>query len=218
MMNHLRIEGVAPLGRTPSFAAQLPGAPRQRCVSAQRRDPSDRARQLMRRVDAATPMTLDTNLFRGAEDLDQDPFDEQAHDGLALLLRRGFGAPERGQILRQIRIATSSAVEGASLRALDALMLGLETGLFGQGLLSVAFERARHQPVLGLHGGILPARALDLVAARSSRCRQWRSSAARSASRLSASARLASIAAGSSACKTSRLPLRFDPPAPPNQA
>jgi hypothetical protein len=38
-------------------------------------------------------------------------------------------------------------------------MLRLETGLFGQRLLPVALERARHQPVLGLHGGILPARA-----------------------------------------------------------
>jgi hypothetical protein len=28
------------------------------------------------RVDAAMPMTLDTNLFRGVDDLDQHPFDE----------------------------------------------------------------------------------------------------------------------------------------------
>ena len=120
-MNHLRIEGVAPLGRTPSFgiedlgdprafeafAAQLPGAPRQRCVRAQRRDPSDRARQVMRRVDAAMPMTLDTNLFRGADDLDQNPFNEQAHDGLALLLSARQGA---GRSCDRSRIAASSAV------------------------------------------------------------------------------------------------------------
>ncbi len=42
-------------------------------------------------------------------------------------------------------------------------MLRLETGLLGQGLFPVALERARHQPVLGLHRSILPARALDLV-------------------------------------------------------
>ena len=46
---------------------------------------------------------------------------------------------------------------------LNALMLRLETGLLGQGLLPVPLERARHQPVLGLDGGVLPARALDLV-------------------------------------------------------
>ncbi len=112
-MNHLRTEGVATLGGPPSFgiedlgdppafeafAAQLRGALRQRCVSAQRRDPSDGTRQFVRRVDAAMPMTLDTNLFRGADHLDQNPFDEQAHDGLALGLRRCVGAPERRQIL-----------------------------------------------------------------------------------------------------------------------
>ena len=43
-------------------------------------------------------------------------------------------------------------------------MLRFETGLLRQGRLPVAFERARHQPVFRLHGGILPARAFDLVA------------------------------------------------------
>ena len=110
------------------------------------------------------PMTLDTNLFRGVDDLDQHPFDEQAHDGLALGLRRCVGAPERRQILRQIADRGQLGCRGSLLaRALGALMLRLETGLFGQSLLPVALERARHQPVLGLHRSILPARALDLV-------------------------------------------------------
>ena len=47
-------------------------------------------------------MAFDPNLLRVADDLDQDAFEQQAHDGLALLLRRGFGAPERRQILRQL--------------------------------------------------------------------------------------------------------------------
>jgi hypothetical protein len=83
----------------------------------------------------------------------------------ALGLRRGFGAPERGQIVRHIADRGQVGRGGSLLaRPLDALILRLETGLFGQGLLPVSLERARHQPVLGLHGGILPARALDLVA------------------------------------------------------
>jgi hypothetical protein len=42
--------------------------------------------------------------------------EEQAHDDLTLLLRRGFGAPQCRQIPRS-RIAANSAAVGASLHA-----------------------------------------------------------------------------------------------------
>jgi len=81
----------------------------------------------VRRVDAAVPVTLDADFFRGPDDLDQHPFDEQAHDGLALGLRRCVGASERRQILRQIADRGQLGC-GRSLlaRAPDALMLRLE--------------------------------------------------------------------------------------------
>ena len=63
-------------------------------------------------------------------------------------------------ILRQVTDRGQLGCRGSLLaRALDALMLRLETGLFGQGLLPVAFERARHQPVLGSRRHIAGARA-----------------------------------------------------------
>src|SRR5271155_3302277 len=116
MMNHRRIERVPTLGRTPpflvedigdlgaieAFPAKVGGARRQRRVSAERREARHRARQFVRCAASAMPMAFDAHLFRAPHDLDQDPFEQQARDGLALGSNRGLGSPERRQILRQL--------------------------------------------------------------------------------------------------------------------
>ena len=109
-------------------------------------------------------MTLDANLFAAVDDLDQNPFEQQADDGLALLAVVA-ARQSAGRSCARSRIAASSAgLRPAGCSRLNALVLGLETRLFGQGLLPLPLERARHQPVLGLDGIVLPARPLGLVA------------------------------------------------------
>jgi len=131
MMNHRRIERVATLGRTPSFvvedngnlgaietlAAKLGGARRQRRISAERREARNRTRQFVRRAASAMPMAFDANPFRAPDDLDQDPFEQQARDGLALGLCRGLGSPERRQVMRQL----ADALEFGRARRLGLL-------------------------------------------------------------------------------------------------
>ena len=104
-MNHRRIEGVPTLGRTPpflvedrgdlgaieAFPAKVGGARRQRRVSAERREARHRARQFVRCAASAMPMAFDAHLFRAPHDLDQDPFEQQARDGLALGSSCGLG-------------------------------------------------------------------------------------------------------------------------------
>jgi hypothetical protein len=45
------------------------------------------------------PITCDTNLLCAVDHLDQDALEQMSDNGLALLLGRGLGALECGQIL-----------------------------------------------------------------------------------------------------------------------
>jgi len=145
MMNHLRIEGVATLGRAPSFGvqdlgdlrafaplvAQLCGAGRQRCISAEHRKTRDGTRQLVRCAAPAMPMAFDADLFRARDDLNHNPFEQQAHNGLPLQLHRGFGLPERRQVMRQF--ADRREFDHARRmppRSLMAFVFGLQARLF----------------------------------------------------------------------------------------
>ena len=91
MMNHLRIERFAELGRAPpfgvqdlrdlracaAFAAQLHSPRGRGRISAQRGQARDGTRQRVGSAHAAMPVTFDPNLFRVADDLDQNPFEQQ---------------------------------------------------------------------------------------------------------------------------------------------
>ena len=77
---------------------------------------------------------------------------------------RGLGSPERRQILRQLADRRDfGRARRLGIVALQTFIVRLQPRLFGQSRLPGAFERTRHQPVLRLHGRILPARAFDLV-------------------------------------------------------
>jgi hypothetical protein len=134
-------------------------------VGAGRRQPRDRPRHFMHRPGAAMPMTFDANSFRAADDFDQNPFEQQTNDGLALKLACAFGAPQLRQILRQFTNRREfSHIWRLRACALDAFILRLQSRLFRQGFFPVAFERSRHQTVFRLDGAILPAGAVDFIA------------------------------------------------------
>ena len=158
----MRISAIS--GAIEAFAAQLGGARRQLRIGAERRKARHRTRHFVRRPASAMPMAFDANPFRAPHDLDQDPFEQQARDGLALGSRRGLGSPDRRQVVRQLADRREfGRARRLGLVALQPFVFRLEPRLFGQSRLPGAFERARHQPVLRLHGRVLPARAFDLI-------------------------------------------------------
>jgi hypothetical protein len=111
------------------------------------------------------PVAFEANPFRAPDDLDQHPFEQQSHDSLPLGARCGLGSPERWQVVHQLADCREfGRARRSGLVALQTLVFRLKLRLFAQSRLPGAFERARHQPVLRLHGRILPARAFDLVA------------------------------------------------------
>ena len=126
-MNHRRIERVPTLGRTPpflvedigdlgaieAFPAKVGGARRQRRVSAERREPRHPARQFVRCAASAMPMAFDAHLFRAPHDLDQDPFEQQARDGLGSARVVVWARQSAGKSCVSSRIAAISAALGA---------------------------------------------------------------------------------------------------------
>src|SRR6202023_3171964 len=112
---------------------------------------------------AAVPVTGDAHLLAAIYHFDQNPFQQQANNRLALLL--GRGGPDAGQISCQL--ANRRDFRRAQRRRLiapNALVLCLEARLLGQSLLPWPFKGARNQPVLRLDGIELSAYPLGFVA------------------------------------------------------
>lgn len=108
-------------------------------------------------------MAFDAHLFAAVDDFDQKPLQQQADDGLALLL--GRSVPDRRQILRQtLDRGDFLRAQGLRLLAPEPLIFGFKLHLVGQGVFPLALERAHNQTVFGLDSIILPTCSLGLVA------------------------------------------------------
>ena len=131
MMNHLCIEGVPALRRTPSFgvedlgdvrafealSAQFGGARRQARVGAERGQTRDGTPQLVRRAGAAAPMAFDPNLFRVADDLDQDPSSSSRMMVWRSFCVVGSACQRAGRSCDRSRIAAGRRRTGSCARA-----------------------------------------------------------------------------------------------------
>src|SRR5215475_11507814 len=111
------------------------------------------------------PMAFDPNLLGAVGDLDQDPLEQQTDDGLTLFAGRGLRVPQCRQVLCQVlhRCQLRRTWRLCSFTP-EAIVLRLQSRLFGQGLLPRALERAGYQPVLRFDGGILSTDPIDVVA------------------------------------------------------
>ena len=96
--HHRGVEGVAPLRRSPGFLIedrsdagaavthpmQLGGACEQRGVGAERLHPRHRAYQRVGRPVSAMPVAFQPDLLTGVDHGEQNPLEQQPHDGLTL--------------------------------------------------------------------------------------------------------------------------------------
>src|SRR5271163_863900 len=176
--DHRAVEGVATLRRPPAFVVEdqgdldaiaarpvkFTGPGGQVRIGAERFELGDRPHQFMRGSVAALPMALQAELLAAADHSDDDAFQQQSGDRLALLLGRGLGPPKGGKILGQI---LDGGQFGRARRLgplpLKALVVGQQTRLLAERRLPILLQRAGHQPVLGLDAGVTAAGLVDLM-------------------------------------------------------
>ena len=87
-------------------------------IGAEGLQPGDGPHELMRGSVPAMPMAFQADLFARVDHGDDDPLQQEPDDRLALLLGRGLGSPEGGQIVGQILdggVRATSRFSGSTL-------------------------------------------------------------------------------------------------------
>jgi len=112
----------------------------------------------------AGPVHLQIDLLAVVEDGDDDPLDEQPHDGLALGGRGRRGLPQGGDIAGELADARPFRRRQRRRAGVEeARILGLELGLGAERRLPMLLEGARHQAIFRLDRLVLAFDALGLV-------------------------------------------------------
>src|SRR6188472_2692926 len=120
-------------------------------------------RHAQRGARAALPDDLDLGATRLVADGDDDLGDQRAQQLLAVTRGRGLGRPQARQVARDARerlaLLGTQRFRAAAFELGELAALALQRG---QRQFEPAFERARHEPVLGLAGVELAPRPLGL--------------------------------------------------------
>ena len=96
------IEDRGDRGAAVACPMQVGGASNQSGVGAERFHPRDRAHQRMGRLVATMPVAFQPDLFTAVDNGDQNPLQQQPHDGLALFTGCRRRLPQGGQIVCQL--------------------------------------------------------------------------------------------------------------------
>jgi hypothetical protein len=110
------------------------------------------------------PVAFQADLLTGVDHGEQNPFEQEAHDGLTFFASRRRRLPQR----RQIRSQLPDRGQFRGTRRLRSFapktfMIGDEPHLLGQSFLPVPLQRSRHQPVLRFGAGVAATCLIDLV-------------------------------------------------------
>lgn len=147
-----------------AIAGQLAHALTELGVRAQGGERAHRPENDVLRLPPAAPADGHVDPLGRPLDVHDDAVDDLSHEGFAVCGRGGRRLPERQDIRGEVadRLPLFGREE-ARLLAQEPMVVLLEVLLRGQRRLPRPLQRARHQPVLGLDGEVLPRRPVGLV-------------------------------------------------------